>query len=314
MNPILITGGAGFVGSHIAEACCQLGWQVRILDNLSTSSPTNLAHLSGQVKILDASITDAAEVRSAMQGVKYVFHQAALASVPRSVEDPIATHEACATGTLVLLDEARRAGVKRFVYAASSSAYGDQPTPAKSENLLPAPLSPYAAAKLAGENYCHAFFHTYGLETVCLRYFNVFGPRQDPSGPYAAVIPLFVQKLLRGDSPRIFGDGKQTRDFCFVKNVVAANLLAAERPNVAGQVFNVGSGEQISLIGLLDKIKAILHSDISPKFEPARTGDVRDSLADLTKSKAILGYVPQFTLEQGLAETVAYYARQHEPK
>lgn len=314
MNAILITGGAGFVGSHIAEECCQRGWQVRILDNLSTSSATNLSHLSGQVKLIDGSITDAQVVRSAMQGVKFVFHQAALASVPRSVEDPVATHDACATGTLILLDEARRAGVKRFVYAASSSAYGDQPVLAKSESLLPSPLSPYAAAKLAGEYYCQAFFHTYGLETVCLRYFNVFGPRQDPNGPYAAVIPLFVQKLLRGDAPRIFGDGLQTRDFCYVKNVVAANLLAAERPGIGGQVFNVGGGSQVTLLALLDKIKSLLKSDIAPRFEPARTGDVRDSLADLTKSHDLLGYNPAYTLDQGLAETVAYYQLQHAPK
>ncbi|MGV3607505.1 MAG: SDR family oxidoreductase [Planctomycetaceae bacterium] len=314
MNAILITGGAGFVGSHIAEECCQRGWQVRILDNLSTSSATNLSHLSGQVKLIDGSITDAQVVRSAMQGVKFVFHQAALASVPRSVEDPVATHDACATGTLVLLDEARRAGVKRFVYAASSSAYGDQPVLAKSESLLPSPLSPYAAAKLAGEYYCQAFFHTYGLETVCLRYFNVFGPRQDPNGPYAAVIPLFVQKLLRGDAPRIFGDGLQTRDFCYVKNVVAANLLAVERIGIGGQVFNVGGGSQVTLLALLDKIKTLLKSDIAPRFEPARTGDVRDSLADLTKSHDLLGYNPAYTLDQGLAETVAYYQLQHAPK
>lgn len=314
MNAILITGGAGFVGSHIAEECCQRGWQVRILDNLSTSSATNLSHLSGQVKLIDGSITDSQVVRSAMQGVKFVFHQAALASVPRSVEDPVATHDACATGTLVLLDEARRAGVKRFVYAASSSAYGDQPVLAKSESLLPSPLSPYAAAKLAGEYYCQAFFHTYGLETVCLRYFNVFGPRQDPNGPYAAVIPLFVQKLLRGDAPRIFGDGLQTRDFCYVKNVVAANLLAVERLGIGGQVFNVGGGSQVTLLALLDKIKTLLKSDIAPRFEPARTGDVRDSLADLTKSRDLLGYNPAYTLDQGLAETVAFYRLQHAPK
>lgn len=314
MNAILITGGAGFVGSHIAEECCQRGWQVRILDNLSTSSATNLSHLSGQVKLIDGSITDSQVVRSAMQGVKFVFHQAALASVPRSVEDPVATHDACATGTLVLLDEARRAGVKRFVYAASSSAYGDQPVLAKSESLLPSPLSPYAAAKLAGEYYCQAFFHTYGLETVCLRYFNVFGPRQDPNGPYAAVIPLFVQKLLRGDAPRIFGDGLQTRDFCYVKNVVAANLLAVERLGIGGQVFNVGGGSQVTLLALLDKIKTLLKSDIAPRFEPARTGDVRDSLADLTKSRDLLGYNPAYTLDQGLAETVAFYQLQHAPK
>jgi len=314
MNAILITGGAGFVGSHIAEECCQRGWQVRILDNLSTSSATNLSHLSGQVKLIDGSITDAQVVRSAMQGVKFVFHQAALASVPRSVEDPVATHDACATGTLVLLDEARRAGVKRFVYAASSSAYGDQPVLAKSESLLPSPLSPYAAAKLAGEYYCQAFFHTYGLETVCLRYFNVFGPRQDPNGPYAAVIPLFVQKLLRGDAPRIFGDGLQTRDFCYVKNVVAANLLAVERIGIGGQVFNVGGGTQVTLLALLEKIKTLLKSDIAPRFEPARTGDVRDSLADLTKSRDLLGYNPAYTLDQGLAETVAFYQLQHAPK
>jgi UDP-glucose 4-epimerase len=236
-----------------------------------------------------------------------VFHQAALASVPRSVEAPLATHAACATGTLVVLHEARKAGVRRLVYAASSSAYGHQPQPRKAESVRPSALSPYAAAKLAGELYCEAFWHSYGFEAVALRYFNVFGPRQDPSGPYAAVIPLFIKSLLSGQPPVIYGDGRQTRDFTYVENVVQANLLAAEAGGAAGQVFNVGSGAATSLLDLLDQLSAILGTKMEPVFAEARAGDVRDSLADISRARSVLGYEPSVDLAKGLKRTVTYY-------
>jgi UDP-glucose 4-epimerase len=242
-----------------------------------------------------------------------VFHQAALASVPRSVEDPLATHAVCATGTLVVLDAARKAGVRRVVYAASSSAYGNQPQPKKSEMDLPSSLSPYAAAKLAAEYYCEAFWHSYGFAAVSLRYFNVFGPRQDPSGPYAAVIPLFIKALLSGQQPTIFGDGLQTRDFNYVENVVQANLLAAEAKGAEGKVFNVGSGAAISLLDLLRELNAILGTKVTPIFKPERAGDVRDSLAEISRTRAVLGYEPRVGLAEGLRRTVEFYRGETKP-
>ncbi|HEY6564906.1 MAG TPA: NAD-dependent epimerase/dehydratase family protein, partial [Pirellulaceae bacterium] len=224
----LVTGGAGFVGSHLVEALVQRGHRVRVLDNFSTGFRRNLAAMAGDVEILEGDIADETLVAKAVQGVDCVFHQAALASVPRSVENPLATHRACATGTVVLLDAARRAGVRRVVYAASSSAYGDQPFSSKRECDPPMPLSPYAAAKLAGEFYCQAFTRSYGLETIGIRYFNVFGPRQDPLSLYSAVIPLFITQMLAGQSPVIYGDGQQTRDFTYIQNVVHGNLLASD--------------------------------------------------------------------------------------
>jgi UDP-glucose 4-epimerase len=303
----LVTGGAGFICSHIASALVARGDQVRVLDNLVTGRMENLASLGSGVQFVRGDITNQADVAGAMQGVHAVFHEAALASVPRSIERPLDTHAACATGTLIVLDQARQAGVKRVVYAASSSAYGDQPQPRKSESAVPSPLSPYAAAKLAGESYCQAFYHSYGLETVCLRYFNVFGPRQDPNGPYAAVIPQFITKLIAGERPKIFGDGRQTRDFCYVENVAQANLLAAEVPAAAGKVFNVGNGERTSLLDLFRDLKELLKSPIEPDFQPARAGDVRDSLSDLTQIQTVLGYKPAISFKEGLRRTVEAY-------
>jgi UDP-glucose 4-epimerase len=305
MANILVTGGCGFIGSHLVEALVRRGDSVRVLDLLSTGNQHNLGANRDRVQLFTGDVSDLQLVGQAMQGVDLVFHQAALASVPRSVEDPLATHAACVTGTLVVLRAAQQAGVKRLVYAASSSAYGNQPTPVKKETDLPSPLSPYAAAKLAAEHYCHAFFHSYGLETVSLRYFNVFGPRQDPSGPYAAVIPLFAQKLLAGQAPTIYGDGGQTRDFTFIDNVVQANLLAAETPGAAGLTFNVGSGEATSLLDLLTMMQAIVGTSIEPKFAPERVGDVRDSLADISLARKVLGYNPLVGLREGIERTVA---------
>jgi UDP-glucose 4-epimerase len=307
MTLCLVTGGFGFVGSHIAEALVRRGDRVRVLDNRSTGQRDNLAAFAGQIETVEGDVIDLATVEGAVAGCELVFHQAALASVPRSVAEPLATHAADATGTLHVLDAARRAGARRVIYAASSSAYGNQPTPRKRESDLPSPLSPYAAAKLAGELYCEAFWHSYGLETVALRYFNVFGPRQDPNGPYAAVIPLFIRAVLAGQQPTIYGDGLQTRDFTYVENVVRANLLAADAPDAAGRVFNVGNGQSISLLDLLTALNGILGTKIEPLFQPARAGDVRDSLADITLARQVLGYEPAVDLTEGLRRTVEFY-------
>jgi UDP-glucose 4-epimerase len=307
MPTCLVTGGAGFVGSHIVEALVRRGDRVRVLDNFDTGQRANLKSVLGQVELIEGSVADAAAVARAIAGCEIVFHQAALASVPRSIDDPLATHSVCATGTLIVLNEARKAKVRRVVYAASSSAYGNQPQPQKRETDLPSPLSPYAAAKLAAELYCEAFFHSYGLEAVALRYFNVFGPRQDPAGPYAAVIPIFIQKILAGQRPTIFGDGLQTRDFTYVENVVQANLKAAEANSAAGQVFNVGNGISLTLLDLLKELNAIFGKDIQPIFQPERAGDVRDSLADITRARTVLGYEPQVQLAEGLRRTVEFY-------
>jgi len=307
MPKYLITGGAGFIGSHLVETLVRRGEKVLVLDNFSTGKLDNLVAVADEIELVSSDVRDEAAVGRAVAGCDVVFHQAALASVPRSVEDPLATHAACATGTLVVLHEARKAGVRRVVYAASSSAYGNQPQPKKRETDLPSALSPYAAAKLAGESYCASFWHSYGFETVALRYFNVFGPRQDPSGPYAAVIPLFIKALLAGQQPVIFGDGLQTRDFTYVENVVQANLRAAEANGAAGEVFNVGSGAAISLLDLLKELNAILGTGVQPVFQPARAGDVRDSLADISKARKVLGYEPAVHLAEGLKRTVEHY-------
>ena len=305
MPTYLVTGGAGFIGSHLVEGMLRAEptARVRVLDNLSTGSRQNLEHLARRIGFFEGDCADVATAARALQGVDVVFHQAALASVPRSIDDPLSTHAACATATLVMLDQARRAGVRRFVYAASSSAYGDSAKPAKSETDPPGPLSPYAAAKLAGEHYCQAFFHSYGLETVGLRYFNVFGPRQDPNGPYAAVIPKFIAAMRAGDQPVIFGDGHQSRDFTYVENVVQANLLAMTRPNIGGRTYNVATGQSVSLLKLVELLNQILGTRLSPRFEPPRPGDVRDSLADISAARRDLGYEPAVDLAEGLRRT-----------
>ncbi|MBI1901908.1 MAG: SDR family oxidoreductase [Planctomycetia bacterium] len=316
MGTALVTGGAGFVGSHVVDALIERGDRVRVLDNLCTGSLNNLAHVRDRdrIEFVQGDVADAAVVGRAMKGVEVVFHQAALASVPRSIETPLETHRACATGTLVLLDEARKAGVKRVVYAASSSAYGDSKNPAKRETDTPRPISPYGAAKLAGEFYCQAFAASMGIESVCLRYFNVFGPRQDPGSPYSAVIPLFISAALAGRRPKIFGDGKQSRDFTYVANVVQANLLAASAPNVSGQVFNVAGGKATSLLELIVQLKKLLGSKVEPEFLPPRPGDIRESLADISKARRALGYEPQVDFESGLRLSIDYYRRMAERK
>jgi len=307
MTVALVTGGAGFIGSHIVDALLERQFQVKVLDNLETGHRDNLAHVADRVKIYEGNVQDAEICAAAMKDVDFVFHQAALASVPRSVEDPLGTNAACVTGTLTVLNEARQAGVKRVMYAASSSAYGDRPTASNREEDAPGPLSPYGAAKLAGEHYCRAFYETYGLETVCLRYFNVFGPRQDPDSPYSAVIPLFITAILSGGKPTIYGDGLQSRDFTFVKNVVHGNMLAMEAPGAGGKMMNMANGKSISLLTLLEELASLLGEKVEPVHEPGRAGDVRDSMADISLARKILGYEPQIHLEEGLRKSIEYY-------
>ena len=305
----LVTGGAGFIGSHIATRLVSEGNEVRVLDNLCAGSLNNLAHLGDAVEFIEGDVRDPEAVARAVDGVEVVFHQAALASVPLSIEKPLETHHACVTGTINVLDASRRAGVRRVVYAGSSSAYGDSPEMPKRETQTPEVLSPYAAAKLAGEYYCQAFAASYDIEVVRLRYFNVFGPRQDPQSPYSAVIPLFASALVAGRTPRIYGTGEQSRDFVFVENVVDANILASKVPGVSGQVFNVACGETISVVELLRLICQELDMPFAPEFLPARVGDVLHSWADISATQRDLGYTVRVKLPEGLKQTLAYYKK-----
>jgi len=307
MRAFLVTGGAGFIGSHIAAALVERGDRVRVLDNLSTGHLSNMNSFRERIEFIQGDVTDAGLAAKAVQGVDCIFHEAALASVPASVERPLDSHAACATGTLTVLDAARRAGVRRVIYAASSAAYGNQPSSSKRETDLPAPLSPYAAAKLSGEFYCQAFWSTFGLETVVIRYFNVFGPRQDPNSPYSAVIPLFITAMLSGRQPMIYGDGGQSRDFSFAANVVHANLLAADAPGVAGRTINAADGRSIDLLTLLDVLNRLLGMNVKPQFAPPRPGDVRESQADIALARKLLGYEPQVDFEEGLRQSIDYY-------
>ena len=310
MTKYLVTGGAGFIGSHLAARLVEEDHQVRVLDNLSTGSLDNLDHVGDSIEFIEGDLTDESCVKRAVEGIDIVFHQAALASVPRSVEHPLDTHQACVTGTVNLLDACRRAEVRRVVYAASSSAYGNQEDPSKVEHQLPQVLSPYAAAKLAGELYCEAFASTYGLETVRLRYFNVFGPRQDPASPYSAVIPLFVSALLAGRTPVIFGDGSQSRDFTFIDNVVEANLAASQAEGVSGKVYNIACGESVTVLEVLQAICRQLDRPCEPEFLPPRVGDVLHSEADITRAQTDLSYRVAVDFGEGLQKTVASYLPQ----
>jgi UDP-glucose 4-epimerase len=309
----LVTGGCGFIGSHLVAALLARGHRVRVVDNLTTGRRENLADLAADVELLVGDVADPEVARRAVQGCEIVFHLAALASVARSVEAPLPTHVANATGTLSLLLAARAAGVRRVIYAGSSSAYGDSVVLPKHEGLPPQPLSPYAAAKLAGEHYCAAFARSYGLETLTLRYFNVFGPRQDPASEYAAVVPRFITAMLHGQAPVIYGDGRQTRDFTYVDNVVEANLLAMEAPRADGAVFNVACGARYSLLDLVDRLNAILGTALAPRHAPARPGDVRHSQASIARAQEQLGYRVRVSFEEGLARTVAWYRERLAP-
>lgn len=303
----LVTGGAGFIGSHIAEALVKRGERVRVLDNLMTGKRENLAHLSGKLEFIEADIRDAAAARQAMEGVSIVYHEAAIPSVPRSVAEPQLNHDANVNGTFNVLMAARDAGVKRVVFAASSSAYGDTEVLPKTETMPPTPLSPYAAAKLVGELYCQTFTRVYGLETVALRYFNVFGPRQDPTSPYSGVISKFVTCLLNNEAPTIFGDGEQSRDFTYIANVVDANLRAAEAPEAVGHVMNLGIGQRITLNQLFNELQKIIGTNLTPSYAATRAGDVRHSLADISRAEKLLGYRPLVGLAEGLKHTVDWY-------
>jgi UDP-glucose 4-epimerase len=303
----LVTGGAGFIGSHIVDALVDRGDSVRVLDNLSSGKLANLDRVRAKIEFIEGDVTDPSAVARAVDGVEGVFHEAALASVPMSIEQPLASHAACATGTVVVLDAARRAGVRRVVYAASSSAYGDVPSSPKFESDVPSPISPYAAAKLAGEMYCQAFSAAMGLACVALRYFNVFGPRQDPNSAYSAVIPRFITTILAGKQPTVYGDGLQSRDFTYIGNVVQANLRASDAKDAAGQVFNVGDGRSQSLLQLIDALNRLLGTKVSPNHEPPRPGDVRESMADITRARSVLGYAPQIGFDEGLRRSIDYY-------
>ena len=301
----LVTGGAGFIGSHLVEALLAEGYRVRVVDNLATGHLSNLTHLEGRVEWIEGDVADFAVCRRAADGVDYVFHQAAIPSVPRSVREPLASHESGPTATINMLEAARLAGVRRFLFAASSSAYGDATESPKHEDMLPKPLSPYAAGKLAGEHYVRVYAQTMGLDGVSLRYFNIFGPRQDPSSPYSGVISIFIKCMSRGQRPTIFGDGEQTRDFTYVANAVAANLAAMRHPEpLGGEVFNVGVGQGFRLLDLVASLNTIFGMDLEAELQPPRPGDVRDSLASLDRIGRVLGYRPIVSFDEGLSRTV----------
>ncbi|PYP84462.1 MAG: LPS biosynthesis protein WbpP [Blastocatellia bacterium AA13] len=308
----LVTGGAGFIGSHIATRLIRDGHRVRVLDNFSSGKLKNLSEIKDEIEIIRGDIRDAAAVRDAIGGVEIVFHEAALGSVPRSVADPLTTHETNITGTLNVLLAARDAGVRRVVYASSSSVYGETPVLPKIEDMHPHPLSPYALSKLTGEHYLSVFNKVYGLESVSLRYFNIFGPRQDPESEYAAVIPKFVTALLEGRSPTIYGDGLQSRDFTYVDNVVEANLLASESSAAPGGIFNVACGGRYSLLELLTKLNEITGGSVRPIHEAARSGDVRDSQASI-EAMAAIGYRVTTDFDEGLKRTVEWYRKNPRP-
>ena len=303
----LVTGGAGFIGGHLVEGLMRAGWSVRVIDDLSTGSKRNLAHAMDQIEFTRGDIRDADVLERVMDGVEVVFHQAAMASVPGSVERPLLANSINIDGTLLVLDTARQSGVRRVVYAASSAVYGNSEVLPKVETLPPVPLSPYALQKYAGEVYCRLYSEFYGLETVGLRYFNVFGPRQDPNSDYAAVIPCFVAAAIAGKQPVIYGDGNQTRDFIYVKNAVQANLLAADAARASGAAINIGEGRRTSLNALWQSIREIVGTDLEASYAAPREGDVRNSVADLTFAADLLGYDPVVDLDEGLARTIASF-------
>ncbi|MDH3238817.1 MAG: SDR family oxidoreductase [Deltaproteobacteria bacterium] len=310
----LVTGGAGFIGSNLVASLLASGHRARVLDNFLTGKRENLAGLAERYgdafELVEGDLRDLEVTRRAAQGVEYVLHQGALPSVPRSVADPVLSNEINVGGTVNLLIAARDAGVRRVVFAASSSAYGDTPELPKRESMTPNPKSPYAAQKLAGEHYMRIFYEVYGVETVSLRYFNVFGPKQDPASTYAAVIPRFITAVLMGTAPTVYGDGLQTRDFTYIDNVVRVNLLACEAPKEAcGKVFNIACGERVSLLDILEIVYKLVGRRVAPKFEPPRPGDVRDSLADISLARDLLGYEPTVPFPEGLSRTFDFFSK-----
>ena len=301
---VLVTGGAGFIGSHLVRALLERGDRVGVLDNFASGRRSNLDELAGDIELVEGDLRSYERVHAAMNGVELVFHQGALPSVPRSVQDPLTTNEVNVGGTLNVLLAARDEGARRVVFASSSSVYGDADGFPRDETQRPQPLSPYGVAKLAAESYCRAFWQVYGLETVSLRYFNVFGPRQDPQSQYAAVVPRFIARLLEGQAPVIYGDGNQSRDFTYVGNVVAGNLLAASASGVAGEVLNVATGGSLTVNELSSAIQEILGTEIEPTYEPARVGEVERSAADISRATRLLGYTPAHNVEEGLVTTI----------
>jgi UDP-glucose 4-epimerase len=307
MEKFLVTGGAGFIGSNICGKLVSQGCFVRVVDNLLTGKKSNITDIIDKIEFIQADMGDEIIARDAMQDIDVVLHQGALPSVPRSIDDPAATHKHCVDATFTLLMAARRAGIKRFVYASSSSAYGDTPTLPKLETMLPRPLSPYAVGKLVGEHYCSVFCEVFGLETIALRYFNVFGPHQDPTSQYAAAIPAFVTAILKDEPPTIFGDGEQSRDFTYVGNVVDANLLAARAQHTAGEVVNVACGEAVTVNEVIDVINKSVGKDIKPRYDAPRPGDIKHSLADIRAARRLIGYRPRVSFRDGLQKAIAWY-------
>jgi len=303
----LVTGGAGFIGSNICRKLVGQGRFVRVVDNLITGRKSNLNGILDKIEFVQADMGDLDVARSVMKNIDVVLHQGAVPSVPRSVADPAMTHKHCVDATFTLLLAAKDAGVKRFVYAASSSAYGDTPTLPKVETMPTRPLSPYAAAKLFGEYYCSVFSKVYGLETISLRYFNVFGPYQDPTSQYAAAIPAFVTKIIKEQPPVVYGDGEQSRDFTYIDNVVHANLLAAEAPKVSGEVINIACGQRITINQIIGLINRNLGKNVKPSYQPGRAGDVKHSLASIDLAKKIVGYEPVISFQDGLQNAIAWY-------
>ena len=309
MDRFLVTGGAGFIGSNICRKLLSQGCFVRVVDNLLTGKKSNLADIIDNIEFIEADVGDEKVARNAMKDIDFCLHQAALPSVPRSVDDPAATHKHCLDATFTLLLAARDAGIKRFVYASSSAAYGDTPTLPKVETMLPQPLSPYAAAKLAGEYYCSVFYKVFGLETISLRYFNIFGPHQDPTSQYAAAIPAFVTAILKDEPPTVFGDGQQSRDFTYVDNVVEANLLAARAEHTEGQVLNIACGKAVTVNEIIEVINDLLGKNIKPLYADPRPGDVKHSLADITLARKTIAYKPTIQFKAGLQKAIDWYCK-----
>ncbi|MHC4271911.1 MAG: SDR family oxidoreductase [Planctomycetota bacterium] len=307
MEKFLVTGGAGFIGSNICRKLVSEGCFIRVVDNLMTGKKSNLSDIIDKLEFIEADMGNETVALEAMKDIDVVLHQGALPSVPRSVEDPTATHQHCVNATFTLLLAARDSKIKRFVYAASSSAYGDTPTLPKVETMLALPLSPYAAAKLVGEYYAKVFYEVFGLETISLRYFNVFGPYQDPTSQYAAAIPAFVTAILKDESPTIYGDGEQTRDFTYIDNVVEANLLAARTKHAAGEVINVACGERLTVNEIIEMINELVGKNIKPAYTDPRPGDVKHSLADITLAEKTIGYKPIVSFKEGLEKAIDWY-------
>jgi len=307
MDKFLVTGGAGFIGSNICRKLVSQDCFVRVVDNLLTGKKSNLADIFNKIEFVEADMGDENVARSVMKDVNVVLHQGALPSVPRSVDDPAATHKHCVDATFTLLLAARDAGIKRFVYASSSAAYGDTPTLPKVETIPPSPLSPYAVGKLVGEYYCSVFYQVYGLDTISLRYFNVFGPYQDPTSEYAAAIPAFVKAMLNDKSPTIYGDGQQSRDFTYIDNVVEANLLAVRAKQTKGDVINIACGSAVTVNAIIDAINGLLGKNIKPTYTDPRPGDVKHSLADIALAKNLIDYKPIVPFQQGLENAISWY-------